>query len=376
VFKFPVIIFSFACLFLAGCATQESNEPPPMEWAAPNAAPAPVQHRPAPTLSSAPAPTRPTNTPAVRSNLPPQAPIQTPIVRAAPILTWTSLDRWAKENHLAAPRKISSSPVVSYAVSSASGTFTLVIGSTDASWRGMEIHLGFAPEIVDDQIFIHGLDLQKALEPLLLGWSLTIGPNRVIVLDPGHGGKETGTKSVLGERYEKNFTLDWARRLKPLLETNGWKVFLTRTGDEDIALSNRVAFAEAHHADLFVSLHFNSVERDKFQNGLETFCLTPTGMPSTLTRNYPDIWADHYPNNNFDEQNLLLAVRLHAAILRDCGQEDRGVRHARFMGVLRGQKRPAVLVEGGYLSNPQEAEKIESPAYRQKLAEAVADALK
>ena len=56
--------------------------------------------------------------------------------------------------------------------------------------------------------------------------------------------------------------------------------------------------------------------------------------------------------------------------------EDRGVRHARYIEVLRGQKRPAVLIEGGYLSNPKEAGKIESPEFREKLAEAVANALK
>ncbi len=252
----------------------------------------------------------------------------------------------------------------------------LTIGSQEAIWRGMEIHLGFAPEIIDDQIFVHGVDLQTSIEPLLLGSPLTFSPDRVIVIDPGHGGKESGTKSVLGGRYEKDFTLDWARRIKLLLATNGWTVYLTRTNDTDITLSNRVAFAESHHADLFISLHFNSSAPRTQENGVETYCLTPTGMPSTLTRGYPDIWSDHYPNNNFDEQNLLLAIRLHAGILQGCGQEDRGIRHARFMGVLRGQKRPAILIEGGYLSNPREAGKIESAAFRQKLAEAVANALK
>jgi N-acetylmuramoyl-L-alanine amidase len=63
-------------------------------------------------------------------------------------------------------------------------------------------------------------------------------------------------------------------------------------------------------------------------------------------------------------------------VLRSAGIEDRGVRHSRFETVLRGQNRPAILIEGGYLSNPTEAKMIESPEYRQKLAEAVANALK
>ena len=87
-------------------------------------------------------------------------------------------------------------------------------------------------------------------------------------------------------------------------------------------LSNRVAFAEAHHADLFISLHFNSTpDRDKTTAGLETYCFTPTGMPSNLTRGYADIWSQYFPNNAFDAQNLQLAVRLHTALLRATGRE-------------------------------------------------------
>ena len=87
-------------------------------------------------------------------------------------------------------------------------------------------------------------------------------------------------------------------------------------------------------------------------------------MPSTLTRNFPDPWYENLPNNSFDAQNLQLAVRLHSALLHASGEEDRGVRHARFIGVLRGQKRPAILLEAGYLSNPREARRIEDPEFR------------
>jgi len=181
----------------------------------------------------------------------------------------------------------------------------------------------------------------------------------------------------LDGRFEKEFTLDWAKRLKPLLKTNGWTVFLTRTNDAYVTNSDRVVFAETHHADLFISLHFNAPGNgDPKARGLETYCITPTGMPSTLTRNFADPWSEQLPNNAFDAQNLQLAVRVQSAVLRATGIEDRGVRRSRFDTVLRGQNRPAILVEGGYLSNPAEAKMIESPEYRQKLAEAVADALR
>jgi len=127
---------------------------------------------------------------------------------------------------------------------------------------------------------------------------------------------------------------------------------------------------------LFISLHFNSGAPDTAQNGLETYCLTPTGMPSTLTRNYADPWNENLPNNAFDAENLQLAVHMQNALLHATSMEDRGVRRARFIGVLRGQKRPAILIEAGYLSNPKEAARIEDGDYRQKLAETLALALR
>lgn len=249
------------------------------------------------------------------------------------------------------------------------------IGAREASWKGAEITLGFAPQFIDGEIALHGLDLEKNLEPLLCEPPMVFPTNHIIVIDPGHGGSNVGTHSVLDGRFEKEFTLDLALRLKPLLEAEGWKVFLTRDTDTDVSLGDRVDFAEAHHADLFVSLHFNSGAPDETQAGLETYCITPTGMPSTLTRNYADPWTENLPDNAFDAENLQLAVHVHSALLHATGMEDRGVRRARFIGVLRGQKRPAILVEAGYLSNPGEAAKIENPDFRQKLAEDLAQAL-
>ena len=332
-----------------------SNEASSLNWSDTNV----VKKFPAPRAIRA-------VTPAARTNTP----------YAAPVTTWTSLNRWAAENKIGAPHRLSDTPVATYAVSSANGTMVLEIGSRDATWNGTEIQLGFAPEFIDDQIFIHGVDLQKNIEPLLLGPPLTFG-NRVIVIDPGHGGSNLGTHSVLDGRFEKEFTLDWAKRLAPLLEQEGWRVFLTRTSDVYVTNADRVVFAEAHHADVFISLHFNTTpDRDKKPGGLETYCITPTGMPSTLTRGYPDIWSLVFPNNAYDAQNLQLAVRVHSALLRATGMEDRGVCHSRFDTVLRGQNRPAILIEGGFMSNPHEARLIENPEFRQKLAEALATALK
>lgn len=369
VFKTAGIIFCGALVFLAGCATTPSpksgrDETASLNWSLTNAVPKTnILQTSKPAVS------------VLKSN-PPPASVPKP-APAAPVMTWNSLDRWATEHQTGRPHRISTSPLATYALGSSNGVIVLAAGSHAAIWNSIGIHLGFEPQLMDNEIFLHGLDLQKNLEPLLCEPPISFPQtNRVIVIDPGHGGSNTGAKSVLDNRYEKEFTLDWARRLAPLLATNGWTVFLTRTNDTDVSLSNRVAFAEAHHADLFVSLHFNSAAPDTKQAGLETYCLTPTGMPSTLTRGYDDTWSENLPNNTFDAQNLQLAVKLHSALLRATGIEDRGIRRARFIGVLRGQKRPAILIEGGYLSNPHEAKIIEDPGYRQKLAEAFANALK
>ena len=236
--------------------------------------------------------------------------------------------------------------------------------------------MAFAPRIFEGQPYVHTLDLKKTIQPLVQGTPQNfLGTNLTIVIDPGHGGEDSGAKSVLGYRYEKEFTLDWAQRLGALMATNGWRVFLTRTSDRDLSVSNRIAFAEAHQAGVFVSLHFNSSAPNGQQSGLEIYCLTPPGMPSTLTRGFGDDPGLAFPNNAYDAQNLQFALRAHRALLQVNGRRDRGVRRARFLGVLRGQHCPAILIEGGYLSNPQEARRIADPAYRQKLAEALAKAL-
>jgi N-acetylmuramoyl-L-alanine amidase len=374
VFKTAGIILS-AAILLAGCATTPklpeetvssppvSNEMSSLDWLAPNAI-----HKSSPQSKKA-------IVPVVSSN--PAKTIVSEPAPAAPVETWTSLENWVAEHKIGKTHRISDSPVTTYAIGSANGVMVLGIGTLGATWDGIEINLGFEPQFIDGEVFLHGLDLQKNLEPLLCEPPISFTQNnRIIVIDPGHGGSNTGTHSVLDGRFEKEFTLDWAKRLKPLLETNGWTVFLTRTNDTDVSLSNRVVFAESHHADLFVSLHFNSGAPDTKQNGLETYCITPTGMPSTLTRGFTDDWSENLPNNSFDAQNLQFAARMHTALLRAIGMEDRGVRRARFIGVLRGQKRPAILIEAGYLSNPAEAKLIESSDYRQKLAEAFANALK
>jgi N-acetylmuramoyl-L-alanine amidase len=350
-------ILIVAVILLAGCVENSVHRLPPSESPGTN-----VVH----TFPS-PAPVQPI--PSV------QAPFPSPPV-SVPAATWTSLADWAGAHHLAAPQRLSDMPVSAWSISSKYGTMVLEIGSREATWNGVQISLGSAPQFFDGEFSLYALDLQKTLEPLLCEPPMAFTPHEIIVIDPGHGGSNVGTHSVLDGRFEKEFTLDLAKRLKPLLESEGWTVYLTRDSDVFVTNSDRYVFANERQADVFISLHFNSAAPDTTQAGLETYCLPPVGTPSSISRgNYSDPWTQSFPNNSFDAQNLRLAVRIHTNLLHAMGMPDRGVRRARFLTVLQGQLRPAILIEAGYLSNPHEASLIENNNYRQKLAETLAAAL-
>jgi N-acetylmuramoyl-L-alanine amidase len=287
---------------------------------------------------------------------------------------WIPLEAWSQFNGLDTPVRLGATPKPTFQIRSPHRVMDVKVGSRTAYCDGLECWLNHAPQLINGTPYIHWLDAKKTFQPLVSHASFGNGHQPAIVIDPGHGGKDGGTRSCLNGAFEKEYTLDWARRLQALLEKAGWNVTLTRSNDVDVPLSTRVAVAEQAKADLFLSLHFNSGEPNREMAGLETYCLTPTGMTSHLSRGYEDNPTQTYPNNVFDDQNLQVAFALHRAVLNQTQAVDRGLRRARFMTVLRGQNRPAVLIEAGYLSNPTEAQRIATPDYREALAEAVAKA--
>jgi N-acetylmuramoyl-L-alanine amidase len=289
--------------------------------------------------------------------------------------TWIPLENWGRFNGLEPSRLIGSNPHPTYELRTATGPLAIKVGTRNARFRGQDWWLGFAPRMIQGVPCLHWLDAQKNLQPLLNAPGNYRYGNRTIVIDPGHGGTDSGAISVYNGAFEKTYTLDWALRLSRLLTSNGWNVILTRDRDTEVSLLQRVTIAERASAALFISLHFNSGSSNRQLAGIETYCLTPVGMPSSLVREFEDDVDQFFPNNAFDEQNLHLALGLHRNLLQSTAAVDRGVRRARFMGVLRGQNRPAVLIEGGYLTNPAEAQNIAEPGYRSRLATAVADAL-
>ncbi len=310
---------------------------------------------------------------------PPPATVTNAPFVAAPTVTfgrgWIPLREWTERCALGAPERRVSGGITTFRIATRNGLCKLTIGSRLAQWDGTTVWLGFAPQFIHGEPRIHGLDAEKILLPLTRTVASRQGPARVVVIDAGHGGSDSGTLGAHHE-LEKNFTLDWALRTERLLTNNGWKVFLTRRSDVEVPLTERVAFADRVHADLFISLHFNSTFPQTQPSGIETYCLTPAGMPSTLARGYSDDERALFPNNSFDQPNAEWAFKIHRSLLAHTHAHDDGIKRARFMGVLRYQNRPAILVEGGFLSNQHDAANVSSAAYRETLASAVADALK
>jgi len=169
-----------------------------------------------------------------------------------------------------------------------------------------------------------------------------LGRFRTVVIDPGHGGEDGGATE--GRVFEKHLNFDVARRLEIQLQRRGYKTIMTRTRDEFISLSQRSNLANRTRESIFVSIHFNSASRTSAY-GVETFYYSYSGYQ--------------------------LASRVHSSVCRKLRPEDRGVKKAAF-SVLRNTKSPAVLVEGGFLSNSSERARCLQPWYRQALAESIA----
>jgi N-acetylmuramoyl-L-alanine amidase len=217
------------------------------------------------------------------------------------------------------------------------------------------------------------LDAKSTFEPVLAPPKLKRGsPLKTICLDPGHGGKDPGFQ--VGSSKEKKLTLLFSEELQNQLKRAGWKVSLTRTRDNFVELPTRPDIAKRRKADLFVSLHFNSTEAASATvKGVEVYCLTPAGAPSTNAGGEGG-GAGWFAGNHYNDENMFLAYELQKTLAHEVPVDDRGVHRARFW-VLRDAAMPAVLIEAGFLSHPVEGRKIASPAYRRQLASAIVDGL-
>ncbi|EDY82605.1 N-acetylmuramoyl-L-alanine amidase domain protein [Verrucomicrobiia bacterium DG1235] len=193
-----------------------------------------------------------------------------------------------------------------------------------------------------------------------------------IVLDPGHGGTEDGTKNEALGVLEKDMNLDVSLRLKGHLEKLGFKVVMTRYDDRLVELAKRPEISNGVKADLFLSVHFNAALNEK-ANGLETYMLTPAGHASSSGA-VAGKDAIAYPGNRYDVDNFELAFRIQKSLLDRLEREDRGVKKARFK-VLKTLDCPGVLAECGFVSNANEGLLISTAGYRERVAQALAEAI-
>ncbi|HMO52538.1 MAG TPA: N-acetylmuramoyl-L-alanine amidase [Kiritimatiellia bacterium] len=189
--------------------------------------------------------------------------------------------------------------------------------------------------------------------------------SRIVVLDPGHGGADTGAKGKRGVE-EKRAALDITRRVRSHLIAAGIKVYLTRDNDRFIELEERARMARRWNADLFVSIHLNSAASTTAQ-GIETFVLAAEGFSSTAGGSR----SAAAPGNQHNALNSALGFQIHRAVLQQTSAPDRGLKRARFI-VLRNAACPSVLIECGFLSHPEEEKKMMTEAYREELARGIA----
>ncbi|MEY2526409.1 MAG: N-acetylmuramoyl-L-alanine amidase [Verrucomicrobiota bacterium] len=168
-----------------------------------------------------------------------------------------------------------------------------------------------------------------------------------VIIDAGHGGFDRG--GIPGQSVaEKTVALDVAQRLHRVLEAGGYRVVMTRDSDVFVPLGTRVSIANSYRNGIFVCIHFNSARRSG-ANGIETYF--------------------------YSRDSLALASAVHYSVTRSVSSSNRGVRRRGYF-VLRKTRIPAVLVECGFLTNPTEARNAQNGAYRQRLADAIANGVR
>ncbi|MDD2597925.1 MAG: N-acetylmuramoyl-L-alanine amidase [Kiritimatiellae bacterium] len=188
-----------------------------------------------------------------------------------------------------------------------------------------------------------------------------------IVLDPGHGGDDSGAITPGRDLYEKKITLELARRVGKILRSHGLKVRATRDSDKTLSLNERAAIARKEKADLFVSIHANHAANIN-ACGVETFILTPSGYPGTAEGSPPRGWQI---GNKNDYNNNLLGYAIHKQLTGLESSFDRGLKRQSFF-VLRETHCPAALIECGFLSNRDEARRMKEHAWQSACAEKIA----
>ena len=203
-------------------------------------------------------------------------------------------------------------------------------------------------------LMVSNMDLHKIIDPVLRP---TYIANRrsfnTVVIDPGHGGHDSGTRNRISREADINLSV--GKKLRDRLKTMGYQVVMTRDTDNFIALQDRVRIANRHNNAIFISIHFNDGGSSARDDALQ--------------------------GNAQDSMNIALATAVQGhmlkgplAIKEGISMVDRGIKRARY-SVLCTIKHPAILVEGGFMSNPQEALLIATERYQNFMASSLAAAV-
>ncbi len=168
---------------------------------------------------------------------------------------------------------------------------------------------------------------------------------RTVVIDAGHGGHDNGGQ--WGRVYEKHLALDTAARLETKLKSLGYQTVMTRRSDYFISLPQRVSTANRYKNAIFVSIHYNYTWKQQV-SGLETFYST--------------------------EEGKRLAQLVQSSLIRRTRTVDRSAKYARFY-VIRNTTLPSILVEGGFVSNAEERDRMKSGWFRESIAQGIADGI-
>ena len=213
---------------------------------------------------------------------------------------------------------------------------------------------------------------------------------KLIVIDPGHGGSDSG--AVGNGLKEKNIVLATSKKLGALLQKRGYRVLYTRSTDVFINLRSRTAFAAKRNADMFISIHANAAPNASAaskMSGVETFFLSPARSERSKNAAALENKGDLEDMNTFSKQTFLnflnrekiissnkLAIDIQSYMLssvkKSFSSRDGGVREAPFW-VLVGATMPAVLVEMGYITHPQEGKNLGKSAYQDRIAQGIAN---
>lgn len=251
---------------------------------------------------------------------------------------------------------------------------TLTAGSQECIMNRVKFIFSYPVLESSGQLLVSRTDLAKLIDPVLRpSYIGSAGQFRTVILDPGHGGKDPGAVNQYSS--ESQYTLNVSRLVRDILIRKGYQVIMTRDSNIYLSLSQRVAIANKYSNAIFVSIHFNSGGRGR-ASGIETFTLSPVGV-AHYGRGVRISDNSVRQGNYQDSANIALATAIHGRAMertKSANIIDRGIKRARY-SVLTSIKHPAILLEGGFMSNPQEARLIHSSVYQRTIATSVAEGI-